>query len=119
MRDFLWRIALIALGLSLPLLGAVYYFVRRYVTRPLGGEPADATQVANWVAGGDFSQDIAVAPGDTASLMAALARMQHSLSETVGGVRNYAESVAAASAEIAQGNADLSQRTEEQAASLE
>ena len=119
LRAFAWRIALIALVLSLPLLGAVMYFVRRYVSKPLGGEPAAATEVANRVAAGDLSESIDVADDDDASLMAAMARMQQHLSETIGQIREAAETIETASHEIASGNTDLSQRTEEQASSLE
>ena len=45
--------------------------------------------------------------------------MQASLSQTVSKVRLNAQSVAAASSEIAQGNHDLSDRTEQQAGALE
>jgi methyl-accepting chemotaxis protein len=47
--------------------------------------------------------------------MAAMKRMSTQLQVIVAGVRQNAEGVAAASAQIAQGNQDLSQRTEEQA----
>lgn len=52
-------------------------------------------------------------------LLAALRAMKTSLAEVVGIVRSNAEGVAAASSQIATGNADLSARTEEQAGSLE
>lgn len=42
-----------------------------------------------------------------------------SLSEIIGDIRGAAETIFTASSEIAQGNADLSSRTEQQAASLE
>jgi methyl-accepting chemotaxis protein-1 (serine sensor receptor) len=45
--------------------------------------------------------------------------MQTSLSRVVSNVRNNAHSVASASAQIAQGNNDLSARTEQQASALE
>ena len=45
--------------------------------------------------------------------------MQNSLSQVVSNVRNNADSVAAASTEIALGNNDLSARTEQQASALE
>ena len=52
-------------------------------------------------------------------LLAALGDMQTSLSRVVANVRSSAESVATASTQIAQGNEDLSGRTEQQAAALE
>jgi methyl-accepting chemotaxis protein len=101
----------VSLGLSVAL--------NRLVLRPLGGEPADAVDLAQRVAEGDLSVRIAVKHGDTTSLMAALHRMQERLSSVVAGVRHNASGVASASAEIAQGNMDLSGRTEQQAAALE
>jgi methyl-accepting chemotaxis protein len=52
-------------------------------------------------------------------LLATLGDMQTSLSRVVADVRRGADSVSTASAEIAQGNADLSGRTEQQASALE
>ena len=52
-------------------------------------------------------------------LMRCLADMQSSLSRTVGEVRNSAESIRLASAEIASGNQDLSHRTEQAASNLQ
>jgi len=93
--------------------------VSRSVIRLLGGEPADATQVAQAIAGGDLTSRFQVRDGDERSLMAALARMQASLVHLVADVRENAEAVATASAQIAQGNSDLSSRTEEQASALQ
>ena len=50
--------------------------------------------------------------------MAAMSAMRESLSGIVGKVRSGTEAIASASAEIATGNVDLSQRTESQAAEL-
>ena len=52
-------------------------------------------------------------------MMAQLQVMQDSLAKVVTHVRQNADSVATASAQIAQGNTDLSSRTEEQASALE
>lgn len=88
----------------------------RALTRPL----SRALNVAQTVARGDLSTQIDTRGKDEiAALMHALHDMQHSLSEVVGLVRSNAEGVAAASAQIANGNFDLSARTEQQAASLE
>ena len=58
-------------------------------------------------------------PGDTGSMMAQLKFMQQSLIKLVGQVRQGSEGIATASVEIAQGNNDLSSRTEQQASALE
>ena len=93
--------------------------IARDLTYQLGGEPAEAAAVARQVAQGDLVTPVPVKPGDTTSLMAALANMQRKLQEVITTVRVNAENVATASAQIAQGNQDLSQRTEEQASSLQ
>ena len=79
-----------------------------------------ATQVAKDVAIGDLARPI-VAKGDdeTSSLLRSLSDMQGQLRKLVRSVRDNASGVEQASAEIAQGNQDLSVRTEEQAAALQ
>ena len=79
-----------------------------------------ALRLAKGVAAGDLSQQI-VAKGDDemGHLLHALAAMQSSLSSVVSTVRRDSEGVATASAEIAQGNNDMSARTESQASALE
>jgi methyl-accepting chemotaxis protein len=95
------------------------FLIVRSVKRLLGCEPGEAAALAQRVADGDLSAPIALRPGDTQSLMAAMKRMQESLTRIVSGVRNNADGVAVASAQIAQGNNDLSSRTEEQASALQ
>ncbi|MFY8088674.1 MAG: methyl-accepting chemotaxis protein, partial [Rubrivivax sp.] len=87
--------------------------------RQLGGEPQDLKHVADAVAAGDLTLRVPVQPGDTDSIMASLKAMQDSLASTVRAVRQNADSVATASSEIASGNLDLSQRTEQQASALQ
>ena len=91
----------------------------RTLLRQLGGQPAVAAEVARAVAEGDLTTMVTVAQGDTTSLMACLYDMQESLGRVVATVRGNAERVAAASAQIAQGNQDLSGRTEKQASALQ
>lgn len=94
-------------------------WLTRSVTRQLGTEPAIAADLAKSVAEGDLSVNINLRPGDTNSLMASLKNMRDSLLRVVSDVRQNADGVATASAQIAQGNLDLSSRTEEQASALE
>ena len=91
----------------------------RWITRQLGGEPAEVVAAANAMAQGDLSVDIRTRAGDQASIMAAMLSMRDRLSEVVGQVRQSSDSIATGSAQIATGNADLSQRTEEQASNLQ
>ena len=114
------RTTLIGLGIAALLLAAALgWLITRSLLRELGGEPRTAADVARAVAGGDFTQPIAVKDGDTTSLMAQLAAMKDGLAQVVSQVRRGSESVAMASSEIAQGNQDLSARTESQASALE
>ena len=92
--------------------------VRRSL-KQLGAEPSEAASVAQRVAQGDLAMRIELQRGDNHSLMAQLNAMQDSLSRVVSNVRRNAEGVATASAEIAQGNGDLSARTEQQASALD
>ena len=91
----------------------------RNLGRQLGAEPGEAAALAQSVAAGDLSVQIHLRHGDTTSMMAQLKTMQESLAKVVSHVRQNADGVATASAQIAQGNQDLSSRTEQQASALE
>ena len=93
--------------------------ITRNLVGALGGEPGTAADLARAVARGDLTMPIIVKPGDSRSLMAQLKVMQDSLVGVVTNVRQSSEGVATASAQIAQGNNDLSSRTEQQASALE
>jgi len=81
---------------------------------------ARAGLVAERIASGDLSSSIdGQAHDEVGALLVSLGRMQDNLAGLVANVRQGSEGVATASAEIAQGNHDLSARTEQQASSLE
>jgi len=109
------------LSLSVMALVALAAFITgiwlsRQIIRPL----QHAVQVAERVAQGDLESSIEVRGNDEISaLLHALHAMQASLAEVVLHVRGGSEIVAHASAEIAQGNNDLSARTEQQASALQ
>ena len=91
-----------------------------YISKLLNRRIATSQSVAELVRDGDLHTRYADGANDEFSpLLGALAAMQDSLATVVGTVRENAEFVATASAEIAQGNLDLSQRTESQASALE
>jgi methyl-accepting chemotaxis protein len=114
------RITLLAGGAGLFLLTAVLgVALTRGVFRQLGAEPSVAAAAVDAVAQGDLTTVIPVRAGDTTSLVAALARMRDGLVGVVSEVRSNSESVATARAQIAQGNQDLSGRTEQQASALQ
>jgi methyl-accepting chemotaxis protein len=106
-------VLLVAFGL----VGFSAYIVR--VMRQLGAEPDELRRTADAVAAGELGVQIELRAGDQRSVMASLKRMAGQLAATVQAVRQNAEHVASASAEIAGGNADLSARTEQQASALQ
>lgn len=107
---------LLLAGAVLVLLAGV---ANRGLQRALGGDPAYAAEVANRIAGGDLSVEIATRPDDRDSLLYAMGRMRGALVQTIGRIRGASETIGTATREIASGNLDLSSRTEQQASSLE
>ncbi|WP_088279995.1 methyl-accepting chemotaxis protein [Ideonella sp. A 288] len=83
-------------------------------------EPVDrARALANAIAAGDLSSTIDVDGADEASeLLLALSRMQLSLSGLVRDMGRTASTIQTAGSEIASGNRDLSQRTEQAVGNL-
>ncbi|GLU31890.1 methyl-accepting chemotaxis protein [Trinickia caryophylli] len=111
------RLMLVCLAaiIAVALLASVQYIGRRLRVRI-----AQSQGVAERVRDGDFTTTVSDSASDEFSpLLQALADMQASLTQVVRTVRGNAEGVATASAEIAQGNRDLSARTESQASALE
>lgn len=111
------RNILIGLSIGAVLLAVIAGMViTRSITRPI----RTAVDVAKTVARGDLSSRIEVHGKDeTSFLLSALRDMNGRLTEIVDKVRVGSTSVAGAAKQIAAGNADLSQRTEAQASSLQ
>ncbi|MDM7456833.1 MAG: methyl-accepting chemotaxis protein [Tepidimonas sp.] len=84
-------------------------------------QPVDqAVAVARAIAAGDLTVDASTQRRDELGvLLGALSDMRDNLRTVVGQVRDSAMAVAHGAAEIAQGNQDLSVRTESQASALE
>jgi len=110
-------IALLAVSVLLAL--GTGWITVRMLMRQLGGEPAQAQALAAAIAEGDLTTQVQLRPGDKASMLASLVRMQTGLSEMVSQIKEASSSVALASDEIARGNTELSARTEQQAAALQ
>ncbi|TKC86929.1 methyl-accepting chemotaxis protein [Trinickia terrae] len=102
----------VALGVSLG------WLALRSLYRQLGADAAEVARVANAVASGDLSVRIDAARVPGGSVMAATARMQQSLIDTVTNVRAISAGLANGTDDIAVGNGDLSIRTEQQAAAI-
>ncbi|MDE1182261.1 methyl-accepting chemotaxis protein [Paraburkholderia sp.] len=92
--------------------------VLRSVRRSLGGDLELAVTVAQRIARGNLAEHVPLQSGDRTSLLYALQAMQAGLIETVSRVRSGTENINVGASEIAAGNTDLSQRTEQQAAAL-
>jgi methyl-accepting chemotaxis protein len=91
----------------------------RYISRQLGGEPIDVARIAQAIAQGDLTQEIALKSNDQSSLLYNMKEMNSNLANVVSQVRGATDTIATSSSQIAIGNMDLSSRTEEQASSLE
>jgi len=114
-RSAQWLVGVVVL-VSFTLGAVMAVWLVRSTTRPLN----EAVRVARAVSDGDLAIEFkAEGRSETGLLLAALQAMQQRLAGIVGGVRSNAESVATASSQIAQGNNDLSGRTEEQASALQ
>ena len=105
-----------AVAVALVLAVALAAWLVRLATRPL----RLAMALADTVAGGDLSQPIsAEGRNEAAQLLRSLAGMQQALVSLVGEVRGNAQQLAGASSAMAEGNQDLSARTEQQAGALQ
>ncbi|OYV00854.1 MAG: methyl-accepting chemotaxis protein, partial [Burkholderiales bacterium PBB5] len=114
------QLAMVWGGLAATVLAALFgWLTVRAITGRIGGDPHVATRLMQRVGAGDLSAHIRLQPGDTDSLMAHLDNMTQNLRQVVNTVRAQALGVAQASAQMADGNQALSQRTAAQASALE
>ncbi|MDR6397500.1 methyl-accepting chemotaxis protein [Herbaspirillum seropedicae] len=106
----------LAVSIALALLAG---WTNRSLQRMLGGDPAYATDVARRVAKGELNVRIDIRPDDGDSLLFAMSHMRDALLHSIGRIKGASETISTATREIANGNLDLSSRTEQQASSLE
>ncbi|CAN5860007.1 methyl-accepting chemotaxis protein [soil metagenome] len=110
-----WSLVVFSL-IALLIGGLLTAWLSRSITMPL----QEAIHFAGAIAQFDLSQTIRVRSQDeTGQLLQSLEIMQTSLLKLIGDVRESADNINTASAEIAAGNLDLSQRTEQTAISLQ
>ena len=107
------------MGASLVAGAALAWLIARRLARQLGGEPGYAAHIANRIAAGDLAVRIETRAGDHTSLLWALKDMRDHLAKIVARIGASSEAIAGASQQLARGNADLSQRTEQEAAALQ
>lgn len=110
---------LILSAAALLVVGGAVWWLLHNLLRQLGGEPGYATMIAGNIAGGDLAAEIQTKPQDQESVIFAMKTMRDSLSNIVNQVRGSTDTIATAAQEVANGNMDLSARTESQASSLE
>ena len=110
---FFWgALALTTIGLGLGLM----WMMRRWVAQPLGA----LQKAVGAIADGDLSHPVSSTRNDEiGSLIKDTESMRQRLASTIGTVRNSVDSIATAGTEIATGNLDLSQRTEQTASNLQ
>jgi methyl-accepting chemotaxis protein len=114
-RDVLVLLGVVSI-LVLSLAMAAGLLITRSITGPVG----EAVRVAEALAKGDLTQKLEVRSGDELGrLMQALNGTVGQLAAIVGRIKATSDMVGTASREIAQGNTDLSTRTEQQASALE
>ena len=111
------RWVMLALAVSMAaLVVGMWVLTERAVSRPL----AQAVVLARQVASGDLTVRIATdGKGELGNLLQALRTMIENLTRMVSDIRISAEAIHTAAQEVAVGNANLSQRTEQQASTLE
>ncbi|HNX93921.1 MAG TPA: methyl-accepting chemotaxis protein [Holophaga sp.] len=80
---------------------ALGYAVTRLIKKQVGGEPKEATEIAQRIAEGDLKVQVNLAPGDTSSMMAAMDQMVTSLNKVVSDTQHLV---------VAAGHGDFSQR---------
>ncbi|WP_457808812.1 methyl-accepting chemotaxis protein [Kushneria sp. EE4] len=115
LRQQKWLL-LAALGVGLLIALGLGVVIARAIVRPIH----DAVGMAQKVADGDLTGRLTVRGRDECARLArALNEMGEGLTRMVSEVRNGSETIATAAGQIASANMDMSQRTEEQAASLE
>ncbi|MFN3440679.1 MAG: methyl-accepting chemotaxis protein, partial [Acidovorax sp.] len=105
-------LVLLAIGLG----GLIAWRITTSITAPLGR----AVVVAERIANGDLTSQVEVRIHDeTGRLLEAIAAMQERLRTLVGEIGQTADSILVASSEVASGNLDLSQRTEQTSHNLQ
>ena len=102
--------------LGLALVFGLALVITRSITSPLAQAQAAVSQLAS----GDLTVQLhSEGKDEIAQLMITLVEMKDSLVRSVTHVRENADKVASVSVQLAQGNASLSERSEEQASALE
>ena len=117
-RSFFFFMVVLCLG-AIAIGTAAGWLISRGLLKQLGGEPEYAASIVGDIAAGNLAVSIETKPDDRSSLLYAMRGMRDSLVNIVSQVRAGTETIATNSREIAAGNLDLSNRTEQQASNIE
>lgn len=110
-----WILAMVGL-----LAAGVAVWLSWMMQRKIVAELARAAELANEVAGGNLNVDaVSGRQDEVGDLMRALGAMTTQLNQSISTVLDSSESIRLASAEIATGNQDLANRTEQTATNLQ
>jgi methyl-accepting chemotaxis protein len=114
-RSISWTLGLVSL-----LVGGVAVLLAWRMQQKIVAELAHAAALANAVAQGDLDVDASSQRDDeVGDLLRAMGAMAQQLNQSIATVRESSDSIRLASVEIASGNHDLSQRTEQTASNLQ
>ena len=114
-RNELVLVSAVVAGLAALALGVIVL-----VTRSISRSVRTAVGAAEALAGGDLAYTIEASSRDEfGQLLSALRESMTRLGQVVGGIKQASDSVSTAAVQIAQGNLDLSDRTEQQASNLQ
>jgi len=114
------KLSQLLMGAALAVAICAALFVAVLIARAVARNLSEASKVAAKLADGDLGARFAIDTRDElGELSRSLDRMREAFAKMIGDIRRTSESVSVASSQIAQGNADLSGRTEQQASSLQ
>jgi len=114
---YIWTISGLVLAAAIGT--GLGWFALRSLHLQLGADAMEVARIVNAIADGDLTVRISAQGAPQGSVMAAAARMQKSLEDTISRVRDISASLTTGVNQIASGNSNLSQHTEKQASALE
>ncbi|WP_168169264.1 methyl-accepting chemotaxis protein [Kushneria phosphatilytica] len=112
------KMGLVSLVIGLIITLVMSWIIRNVLTS-LGGDPEHAKQVVQRIASGDLGHPLDLSPRDRSSLLYAIEGMRVRLVSVLGNVSQAGLAISAGTRRIADGNQDLSARTEQHSASIE
>lgn len=106
------------LAVTFLILGVVVSYGMSRIMQQLGGDPSELASMAKRIAEGELREE-PLAPVTSSSVMASMLIMQNRLAEVISEVTRVSKMVQAGAQELSRGSLGLSERSEQQAATLE